>query len=46
MAGQKWVFARDVPVIDVFDLEKCKTWMPDTRPGMTAERLVSASMVE
>jgi hypothetical protein len=31
-----------VPAIHVF-LHFAKTWMPGTRPGMTAERLVQAS---
>lgn len=37
MAGQKRVFALDVPAIHVlfFLATAGKTWMPGTRPGMT-----------
>jgi hypothetical protein len=40
MAGQKRVFARDVPAIHVLPVaEFRKTWMPGIKPGMTSNYL-------
>jgi len=39
-----FVMAGLVPAIHVFLVAPPKTWMPGTRPGMTAERPVPAAL--